>query len=172
MVLSFSGILNVNNVDLDFAELERNSLKEKRLINNLEAELRHEKKVEMSRRCLGLLRSQTAQYEITANEVLIGRKTAEDVLPVSIDLTPEPFSHKISRQQAIIQLTENLEFHFINVGRQSVDVNGELTPPKTSRVLYDQCFIEVSFPVAISPPLLICAECLVVCLDCRNRLHL
>ena len=131
-------------------ELERNSLKEKRVINNLEAELRHEKKTELSRRCLGVLRSQTAQYEMTANEVLVGRKTAEDVLPVDIDLTREPYSHKISRQQAIIQLTEDLEFHLINVGRQSVYVNGEPTPPKTSRVLYDLCFIEVSLPV---PPL-------------------
>jgi len=128
-------------------ELERSHLKKKRQINILEAELRHDRKAEFSRKALAQLRSARACYEITTNEVLLGRRAAEEgeAVRVDIDLSDEPFSHKVSRQQAVIQLTEHLEFHLLNLGKRAMYVNGESVPQNTKRVLYDMCLIEVSF---------------------------
>jgi len=132
-------------------ELDRNMMKERRLINQLETELIGERKTDFNKKTLAFLKGEKSRFEILAKEVLLGRKTEKEKqgtggreIGVDIDLSEEKNAHKISKKQAVIQLNEHLEFFIINLSKTPIYVDGEHTPYKTKRLIQDAALIDIA----------------------------
>ena len=94
-----------------------------------------------SKQALGVLQGNTAVFQITRRETVVGRST--DDQKVDVDLTEEGNASKVSRQQAFIKLRWNGEFVLRNVGKRNIMINNVAVESGRRAALAPHSLIEV-----------------------------
>ena len=94
-----------------------------------------------SKQALGVLQGNTAVFQITRRETVVGRST--DDQKVDVDLTEEGNASKVSRQQAFIKLRWNGEFVLRNVGKRNIMINNVAVESGRKAALAPHSLIEV-----------------------------
>ncbi|XP_063709069.1 microspherule protein 1-like [Culicoides brevitarsis] len=77
---------------------------------------------EMDSQTFAMLRGRIVKYHMKHPKITFGRNTEENY--VDMDFSSEGLTHKVSRRQGTLKLTENGKFWILNEGKRAIFVNG------------------------------------------------